>query len=157
MQRQHTGTAGRIETAQAGVFLGYAGQHGRALVDRALVDRALVDRALVDWALVDWALVDWALYVPVGWGRRAAPRGAHPGDVELVTKPTQGLAMSGEPLGPTLERARAAGVPFAWVAGDSVSATAHTGRTAPSGGGPGGTGAATCWPSPRVSGSGSAR
>ena len=36
VQRQYTGTAGRIENAQVGVFLGYAGQHGRALIDRAL-------------------------------------------------------------------------------------------------------------------------
>ncbi len=36
VQRQYTGTAGRIENAQVGVFLGCAGQHGRALIDRAL-------------------------------------------------------------------------------------------------------------------------
>ena len=36
VQRQHTGTAGRIENAQVGVFLGCAGQHGQALIDRAL-------------------------------------------------------------------------------------------------------------------------
>jgi SRSO17 transposase len=34
--RQYTGTAGRIENAQVGVFLGYATSKGRALVDRAL-------------------------------------------------------------------------------------------------------------------------
>ncbi len=89
MQRQYTGTAGRIENAQVGVFLGYAGQHGRALIDRAL-------------------------YVPDSWaGDDARRRAARiPGDVVLTTKPKQGLVM--------LERARAAGVPFAWVAGDSV-------------------------------------
>jgi SRSO17 transposase len=89
VQRQYTGTAGRIENAQVGVFLGYAGQHGRALIDRSL-------------------------YVPKDWAaddiRRRQAR--IPGDVQLVTKPKQGLAM--------LERARAAGVPFAWIAGDSV-------------------------------------
>ena len=36
VQRQYTGTAGRIENAQVGVFLGYAGCHGHALIDRAL-------------------------------------------------------------------------------------------------------------------------
>lgn len=89
VQRQYTGTAGRIENAQVGVFLGYAGQHGRALIDRAL-------------------------YVPKEWaGDDARRREARiPGSVELVTKPKQGLAM--------LERARAAGVPFSWVTGDSV-------------------------------------
>ncbi len=89
VQRQYTGTAGRIENAQVGVFLGYAGRHGRALIDRAL-------------------------YVPDTWVKDEARRreARIPADVELVTKPKQGLLM--------LERARAAGVPFAWIAGDSV-------------------------------------
>jgi SRSO17 transposase len=34
--RQYSGTAGRIENCQVGVFLGYVTDHGRALVDRAL-------------------------------------------------------------------------------------------------------------------------
>jgi SRSO17 transposase len=34
--RQYSGTAGRIENCQVGVFLGYATKKGRALVDRAL-------------------------------------------------------------------------------------------------------------------------
>src|SRR5581483_11726577 len=34
--RQYSGTAGRIENCQIGVFLGYAGRKGRALLDRAL-------------------------------------------------------------------------------------------------------------------------
>lgn len=36
VQRQYSGTAGRIENCQIGVFLGYAGRHGQALIDRAL-------------------------------------------------------------------------------------------------------------------------
>src|SRR5215217_6486296 len=36
VQRQYSGTAGRVENCQVGVFLGYAGRHGRALIDRAL-------------------------------------------------------------------------------------------------------------------------
>lgn len=36
VQRQYTGTAGRIENAQVGVFLAYASPRGRALVDRRL-------------------------------------------------------------------------------------------------------------------------
>ena len=36
VQRQYTGTAGRIENSQVGVFLGYASRHGHALIDRAL-------------------------------------------------------------------------------------------------------------------------
>ena len=34
--RQYSGTAGRIENCQVGVFLGYATSNGRALLDRAL-------------------------------------------------------------------------------------------------------------------------
>ena len=36
VQRQYSGTAGRIENAQVGVFLAYAGEKGHALIDRAL-------------------------------------------------------------------------------------------------------------------------
>jgi len=36
VSRQYSGTAGRIENCQVGVFLGYATRHGRALLDRAL-------------------------------------------------------------------------------------------------------------------------
>ncbi|MBT2369399.1 transposase [Streptomyces sp. ISL-10] len=36
VQRQYTGTAGRIENSQVGVFLAYATSRGRALVDRRL-------------------------------------------------------------------------------------------------------------------------
>src|SRR5512134_3862012 len=36
VQRQYSGTAGRIENCQIGVFLCYASQHGAAFIDRAL-------------------------------------------------------------------------------------------------------------------------
>ena len=36
VQRQYSGTAGRIENCQIGVFLAYAGAKGHALIDRAL-------------------------------------------------------------------------------------------------------------------------
>lgn len=36
VQRQYSGTAGRIENCQIGVFLAYASPHGRAFLDRAL-------------------------------------------------------------------------------------------------------------------------
>src|SRR4051812_42055895 len=36
VQRQYSGTAGRIENCQIGVFLGYASRHGHALIHRAL-------------------------------------------------------------------------------------------------------------------------
>ena len=34
VQRPYSGTAGRVENCQIGVFLGYASRYGRALVDR---------------------------------------------------------------------------------------------------------------------------
>lgn len=70
VQRQYSGTAGRIENCQIGVFLGYAGRHGHALIDRAL-------------------------YLPQAWAgdeeRRRAAR--VPETVAFATKPKLGLAM----------------------------------------------------------------
>ncbi len=95
VQRQYTGTAGRIENSQIGVFLGYASRHGHALLDRAL-------------------------YLPKEWTEDADQRreARVPETVVFTTKPKLGLAM--------LERARAAGVPFSWVIGDSVYGADHT-------------------------------
>jgi len=95
VQRQYTGTAGRIENSQIGVFLGYAGRHGHALLDRAL-------------------------YLPREWAEDADRRreARIPAEIALTTKPKQGLLM--------LERARVAGVPFSWIAGDSVYGADHT-------------------------------
>jgi SRSO17 transposase len=89
VQRQYSGTAGRIENCQVGVFLGYASRHGQALIDRAL-----------------YLPRDWTFQTP----RRHEAR--IPDTVKFTTKPKQGLAM--------LERARIAGMPFAWITGDSV-------------------------------------
>src|SRR5258708_30088204 len=88
--RQYTGTAGRMENAQVGVFLAYAGPDG---------SRALIDREL---------------YLPEKWtGDRERCRGAGIGDeVAFATKPELARRMIG--------RAVKAGVPFAWVAGDEV-------------------------------------
>jgi SRSO17 transposase len=99
VQRQYSGTAGRVENCQIGVFLGYAGPKGHALIDRAL-------------------------YLPEGWagdaGRRAGA--GVPAAVAFVTKPKLGRAM--------LERALDAGVPCAWVTGDSVYGADHALRRA---------------------------
>ena len=62
--RQYTGTAGRVENAQVGVFLAYAGEKGHALIDRAL-------------------------YLPKEWAddrERCAAAGV-PEDVGFATKP----------------------------------------------------------------------
>ncbi len=70
VQRQYSGTAGRIENCQIGVFLGYASRHGQALIDRAL-------------------------YLPQSWaadpGRRATAGVPEP--VAFATKPKLGRAM----------------------------------------------------------------
>ena len=94
VQRQYSGTAGRIENCQIGVFLGYASRHGQALIDRAL-------------------------YLPAAWAKDEDRRRAAriPTEVVFTTKPKLGLAM--------LERARQAGVPFAWITGDSVYGADH--------------------------------
>jgi len=94
VQRQYSGTAGRIENCQVGVFLAYAGAKGHALLDRAL-------------------------YLPEGWARDAArrDRAGVPDAVSFATKPKLGRVM--------LERALAAGVPCAWVVGDSVYGADH--------------------------------
>src|SRR6516225_5725422 len=89
VQRQYSGTAGRIENCQIGVFLSYASRHGQALIDRAL-------------------------YLPHSWAADRLRRlGAGvPETVVFMTKPKLGAAM--------LERAFAAGMPCAWVVGESV-------------------------------------
>ena len=68
--RQYSGTAGRIENSQIGVFLGYASRHGRVLLDRAL-------------------------YLPKDWAKDRVRRAeAHvPDDVAFATKPMLGVAM----------------------------------------------------------------
>ena len=94
VQRQYSGTAGRIENCQIGVFLGYASPSGQALIDRAL-------------------------YLPQSWAgdpeRRAVA--SVPETITFATKPKLGRAL--------LERAFAAGMPCAWVVGDSVYGADH--------------------------------
>ncbi len=70
VQRQYSGTAGRTENCQVGVFLAYASEHGHALIDREL-------------------------YLPQSWAEEADRRRAAsiPEDVEFTTKPRQAQAM----------------------------------------------------------------
>jgi SRSO17 transposase len=88
--RMYTGTAGRVENCQVGVFLAYAAPDG---------SRALIDREL---------------YLPQKWAQdRDRCRAAGIGDeVAFATKPQLARQMIG--------RAVHAGVPFSWVAGDEV-------------------------------------
>lgn len=87
--RQYSGTAGRIENCQIGVFLTYASSQGHVLLDREL-------------------------YLPQEWTNDAerCKRAGVPPERTFATKPQLARQM--------LERAFAAGVPAAWVAGDSV-------------------------------------
>jgi SRSO17 transposase len=88
--RQYTGTAGRVENCQVGVFLAYCSPDGA---------RALIDREL---------------YFPKKWAQdRERCRAAGIGDdVQFATKPQLAKAMIG--------RAVKAGVPFKWVTGDEA-------------------------------------
>jgi SRSO17 transposase len=88
--RQYTGTAGRVENCQVGVFLAYCSPDGA---------RALIDREL---------------YIPKKWAQdRERCRAAGIGDdVQFATKPQLAKAMIG--------RAVKAGVPFKWVTGDEA-------------------------------------
>lgn len=87
--RQYSGTAGRVENCQIGVFLAYVSRHGHTLMDREL-------------------------YLPREWvedPERCAQVSVPP-ERGFATKPALARQM--------LERALAAGVPAAWVTGDSI-------------------------------------
>jgi len=70
VQRQYSGTAGRIENCQIGVFLAYASRHGHALIDREL-------------------------YLPESWtaDRQRRRQAGIPEEVEFRTKPQLAQAM----------------------------------------------------------------
>ncbi len=70
VQRQYSGTAGRIENCQIGVFLAYATHKGTALIDRAL-------------------------YLPKSWtdDRTRCRQAGISDDVPFATKPEMALAM----------------------------------------------------------------
>jgi SRSO17 transposase len=90
VQRQYSGTTGRIENCQIGVFLVYRGRHGTT------------------------ALVDRALYLPEAWcsDRVRCRTAGIPDEVGFATKPQLAQRM--------LARALDAGLPMAWVTGDTV-------------------------------------
>jgi SRSO17 transposase len=91
VQRQYTGTAGKITNCQVGVFLAYAVP--------ARGTRVLIDREL---------------YLPRSWteeqGRRAGA--GIPRDAQFATKPQLARQM--------VERATKAGLPFAWFTADEA-------------------------------------
>jgi SRSO17 transposase len=95
--RQYSGTLGRVDNCQVGVFLGYASAHGHTLVDRRL-------------------------YLTEGWladpARRASSRAAVPADVGFRTK----LDLAAEMLATAAERGRLA---YAWVTADAAYGDSH--------------------------------
>jgi SRSO17 transposase len=70
VQRQYSGTAGRVENCQIGTFLAYASVHGHALIDREL-------------------------YLPESWtaDRDRCRAAGIPDEVEFATKPRQLMMM----------------------------------------------------------------
>lgn len=99
VQRQYSGTAGRIENCQVGVFLSYASSGGHTLLDREL-------------------------YLPKSWADdQERCREAHvPAEVAFATKPELARRM--------LQRTLDAGLPAAWVTGDTVYGGAQPLRAA---------------------------
>ncbi|MFY1621327.1 IS701 family transposase [Micromonospora sp. WMMD736] len=90
VQRQYSGTAGRIENSQVAVYLTYAAPRGHALIDRAL-------------------------YLPKSWTedpQRCMDAGIPTGKRSFATKPMLAVEL--------IDRAVAADVPAGWVAGDEV-------------------------------------
>ena len=90
VQRQYSGTAGRIENTQIAVYLTYAARRGHALIDRAL-------------------------YLPRSWSEdphRCGEAGIPADQQGFATKPTLAATL--------IARAVAAEVPASWVAGDEV-------------------------------------
>src|SRR5215472_1213424 len=76
VQRQYSGTAGRTENCQVGVFLAYASARGHALIDREL-------------------------YLPQSWteDRERCRKAGVPGDAEFTSKPRQARAMISRAIG----------------------------------------------------------
>jgi SRSO17 transposase len=90
VQRQYSGTAGRIENSQVAVYLTYAAPRGHALIDRAM-------------------------YLPRSWAEdpdRCDEAGIPSHKRGFATKPTLAADL--------ITRAVAAEVPAAWVAADEV-------------------------------------
>jgi SRSO17 transposase len=100
--RQYSGTLGRTDNCQVGVFLSYAALHGHTLVDRRL-----------------YLLEDW--FAPAAAPRRR--RAGVPENLRFQTKLALGLEM--------LQAAHAAGhLPYQWVTGDAAYGECHDLRDA---------------------------
>lgn len=95
--RQYSGTLGRTDNCQVGVFMGYASPHGHSLVDRRL-------------------------YVMQSWfedpAKRQLPKAALPADLTFQTKHEQAAEM--------LRKATLGGaLPYQWVTADAGYGDSH--------------------------------
>jgi len=95
--RQYSGTLGRVDNCQIGVFMEYASPHGHTLVDRRL-------------------------YLHQAWlddpAKRNSPKAALPSGVGFKTK----LELAGEMLTAAVERDH---LPFQWVTADPAYGDSH--------------------------------
>jgi len=95
--RQYSGTLGRVDNCQVGVFLGYASPHGHTLVDRRL-------------------------YLAEGWladpAKRNSPRAGVPPDVRFSTK----LELAAEMLATATSHGHLA---YQWVTADAAYGESH--------------------------------
>lgn len=95
--RQYSGTLGRTDNCQVGVFLGYASAHGHTLVDRRL------------YLMRQW-FEDPA--------KRSTPKAALPAALEFQTKPALAMEM--------LRACTEAGaLPYQWVTADAAYGDIH--------------------------------
>jgi SRSO17 transposase len=99
--RQYSGTLGRVDNCQVGVFMGYASPHGHTLVDRRLY---LAQSWLADPA------------------KRSSPRAAVPAEIGFATK----LELAGEMLTAAIARGH---LPCQWVTADAAYGESHDLRT----------------------------
>ena len=102
--------------ASCGVARQYTGSAGKITNCQIGVFAAYVSRH-------GHAFIDRALYLPKSWADDPARRAAAhvPQEIAFATKPHLACAMT--------ERAIAAGVPFAWVVGDSIYGVSEVERT----------------------------
>ena len=173
VQRQYSGTAGRVENCQIGVFLGYASRHGRALIDRALYlpegwagDRAAAPgpacregspsppsrssaRAMLERALDAGVPCSWVAGDSVYGADRALRRRDR--GARRAGGPTCWRVTSGQRLGGRRVDAWAAGVPpegwhrLSAGEGDARGRGSTTGPTCPTAAAPRPVGRRGCW------------
>jgi SRSO17 transposase len=100
VQRQYTGTAGRIENAQVSVHLSYGSSRGRTLIDREL-------------------------YIGKDWAGTTADHQQRCAEQGIPPERALAVATKAELARRMLERAVQAGVPFSYFLADEVYGQSH--------------------------------